>query len=79
MLEWRIFIQRGIKMIRLKIKEIAEKRGLNMSQLARKADIDLRTLRRIYRDPTKEVSTAIVAKLAGALDVASTELIEDIP
>jgi DNA-binding Xre family transcriptional regulator len=66
-------------MIRLKVKEVAEKQGLNLSQLARKADIDSRTLRRIYQDPTKEVSTAIVAKLAGALGIASTDLIEDVP
>lgn len=66
-------------MIRLRVKEEAERQGLNLSQLARKADIDARTLRRIYRDPTKEVSTLIVAKLARALNVASTDLIEDVP
>ena len=66
-------------MIRLKVKEVAEKQGLNMSQLARKADIDVRTLRKIYRDPTREVSTHIVSKLAEALNVPSTDLIEDIP
>lgn len=66
-------------MIRLRVKEEAEKQGFNMAQLARKADIDIRTLRRIYQDPTKEVSTLIVAKLAQALNVPSTDLIEDVP
>ncbi|GHO67721.1 hypothetical protein KSC_066130 [Ktedonobacter sp. SOSP1-52] len=66
-------------MIKLRVKEEAEKQGFKMAQLARKADIDIRTLRRIYKDPTKEVSTLIVAKLAQALSVPSADLIEDVP
>ena len=63
-------------MIRLRVKELAEKQGLNMAQLARKADIDQRTLRRIYRDPTQEISTHVLGKLATALNVSPAELIE---
>ncbi len=47
-----------------------------MAQLARKADIDQRTLRRIYRDPTQEISTHVLAKLATALSVAPADLLE---
>ncbi len=47
-----------------------------MAQLARRADIDQRTLRRIYRDPTQEISTHVLAKLAAALGVAPAELLE---
>lgn len=63
-------------MIKLKVKEIAEKQGLNMAQLARKADIDQRTLRRIYRDPTQEISTLVLGKLAMALGVPPGDLLE---
>ncbi len=63
-------------MIRLRVKEEAEKQGLNMAQLARKADIDQRTLRRIYRDPTQEISTLVLGKLATALGVSPADLIE---
>jgi transcriptional regulator with XRE-family HTH domain len=63
-------------MLRLKVREEAEKQGLNMAQLARRADIDQRTLRRIYRDPTQEISTHVLAKLASALGVAPAELLE---
>jgi DNA-binding Xre family transcriptional regulator len=63
-------------MIKLRVKEEAEKQGLNMSQLARKADIDQRTLRRIYRDPTQEISTLVLDKLATALGVSPGDLIE---
>lgn len=63
-------------MIRLKVKEIAEKQGLNMAQLARKADIDQRTLRRIYRDPIQEISTLVLGKLATALGIPPGDLLE---
>ena len=63
-------------MIRLRVKEEAEKQGLNMAQLARKADIDQRTLRRIYRDSTQEISTIVLGKLAAALDISPGNLIE---
>src|SRR5713101_6791322 len=63
-------------MIRLRVKELADERGLNMAQLARKADIDQRTLRRIYRDPTQEISTLVLGKLATALNVSPGDLIE---
>ena len=63
-------------MIRLKVKELAEQQGLNMAQLARKADIDQRTLRRIYRDPTQEISTLVLGKLATALNVSPGDLLE---
>ena len=63
-------------MIRLKVREEAEKQGLNMAQLARKADIDQRTLRRIYRDPTQEISTVVLDKLARALGVSPSDLLD---
>ena len=63
-------------MIRLKVKEIAEAKGLNMAQLARKADIDVRTVRRIYRKPTSEISTTVLDKLATALEVKPSDLID---
>ena len=63
-------------MIRLKVREEAEKQGLNMAQLARKADIDQRTLRRIYRDPTQEISTVVLDKLARDLGVSPSDLLE---
>jgi transcriptional regulator with XRE-family HTH domain len=63
-------------MIRLRVREIAEAKGLNMAQLARKADVDVRTVRRIYREPTSEISTVVLDKLATALDVKPSDLID---
>lgn len=63
-------------MLRLKVKEIAEQQGFTLAGLARKADIDQRTLRSIYREPTKEVSTTIISKLAAALNMSPLDLLE---
>ncbi len=65
-------------MIRLEIKEEAEKQGYNMSRLARKADIDLKTVQRVWHDPTKEISTSTLDKVATALGLPATDLLETI-
>ncbi len=69
-------------MIRLrieKIREYAEKQGLSQNALARRADMDVKTIQRMYRDPTAEFSSITLGKLAKALGVPSADLIEDIP
>lgn len=64
-------------MIKLRVKELADKQGLNISQLARKADVDRRTIARIYKDPTQEISTTVLDKIATALNVKPSELIDN--
>ena len=66
-------------MIRLKVKEIAEQKGFNISSLSRKADVGFSTVKRIFRDPYKEVTTTTLEKLARALGVPTADLIEDVP
>ncbi len=68
-------------MIRLrieKIKEYASQQGLSQNALARRADMDVKTIQRLYKDPTAEFSSITLWKLAKALGVSSSELIEDI-
>jgi DNA-binding Xre family transcriptional regulator len=65
--------------IRLKIKEIAEAKGISQGKLSRKADIDVKTIRRIYRNPVEIITTETLDKLATALEVNVCELIEQIP
>lgn len=66
-------------MIRLRVKEVAESQGLNMSRLSRRADVDLKTVQRIWHEPTKEISTATLDKLARALGVEASDLLETVP
>lgn len=65
-------------MIRLRVKEIAEEKGFNQSSLSRTADVSFMTVKRIFRDPYKEVTTTTLEKIARALHVKVADLIEEI-
>ena len=66
-------------MIRLRVKELAQTKGISQGKLSRMSDVDENTIKRIYRNPTAIVSTETINKLAAALGVATTDIIEDIP
>ncbi len=66
-------------MIRLKVKEIAAEKKMSMRKLARTADIAYNTLRTMYRDPYRQFSSTTLDKLAKALGVDASELIESVP
>jgi DNA-binding Xre family transcriptional regulator len=66
-------------MIRLRVKEVAQEKGFSQGRLSRVANIDENTLKRIYRDPHAIITTETLDKLAKALGVPSSELIEDVP
>lgn len=65
-------------MLRLRVKEIAQQQGLGQGKLARMADLDIKTLARIYKNPYAEVSTVTLEKLARALGIPIVELIEEV-
>ena len=65
--------------IRLKVREIAEQKGLNISTLSRKSDVGLSTVRRLWHDPSRHVDFYVLERLAKALEVPVTALIEDVP
>ncbi len=66
-------------MVRLKIREIAEAKKINMSKLSRMADINYNTVRAIWNNETKDVTVSTLEKFAEALKVNIAELIEVIP
>jgi DNA-binding Xre family transcriptional regulator len=65
--------------VRLRVKEVAEVKGISMTRLHTKSEVAYNTIRRIFRDPYSEVTTTTLARLAEALGVSTAELIEDIP
>ena len=65
-------------MIRLKVQEVAKEKHMSMRKLAKNADIAYNTLRKIYRDPYYLINLATLDKLATALDVDASELIESV-
>ncbi len=66
-------------MYRLRIKEVAESKGYNMSTLSRASDIPFNTIRRAWKNPHYEIKLATLHKIAQTLNVSTSELIEDVP
>ncbi len=66
-------------MIRLRVKEVAQAKGISQGKLQRRSDMDMKTIRKMYRDPFVIITTETLWKLAKALEVSSCELIEDMP
>jgi DNA-binding Xre family transcriptional regulator len=66
-------------MLRLKVKEVAESRGFNMSSLSRASDVSFKTVKRIWKEPWIGVNTTTLERLAKALDVSVAELFEEVP
>jgi DNA-binding Xre family transcriptional regulator len=66
------------RMIRLKVQEVAKRQKMSMRKLAKGAGIAYNTLRTIYRDPYRKISTETLDKLALALEVDASELIESV-
>ncbi len=66
-------------MFRLRVKEIAESKGYNMSSLSRASDVSFMTIKRIWRNPHYEVNLGTLHRIAQTLGVSTSDLIEDIP
>ena len=65
--------------IRLKIRDIAESKKINMSKLSRMADLNYGTIRAMYENPNRDVAVTTLEKIAKALKVPVTDLYEIIP
>src|SRR6266567_2157576 len=70
--------ERGI-MTRLRVKEVAQAKGFTMAKLQRAADINLKTMQAIWHNPQHDASFKTLDKIAKALGVPVTALIEDVP
>lgn len=66
-------------MIRLRVKELAEQRGVTMNRLSHLAVLDIKVIRKMFREPTASFTTYALNKVARALQVDVIELIESVP
>ncbi len=64
--------------LKLRIKEVAKERGMSMTKLHTKSEVAYSTVRRLFRDPFAEVTTTTINRLAEALGVPPTHLLEDV-
>jgi transcriptional regulator with XRE-family HTH domain len=66
-------------MRRLRVKELAEQRGITQSKLMRMADLNMKTVQGLYREPNRiNVAYLTLEKVAKALDVSIDELFEEV-
>ena len=68
-----------VSMIRLRIKEIAEEKGLNMTKLSQRSEVSFNTVKSIFRDPYRTINTDTLDRLAKALGVSVHDLIDEVP
>jgi DNA-binding Xre family transcriptional regulator len=69
----------GIMKVRLRVKEVANEKGMSMTRLHTRSEVAYNTIRRIFRDPYVEITTTTLNRLANALDVPPTDLLESVP
>ncbi len=64
-------------MVRLRIKEVAQEKGISMNKLARITDLNLGTVRKLWRndDPNYDPALSTLQKIAHVLDVPLQELL----
>ena len=62
-------------MLRLRIKELAEERGISQSKLSRMSDVHITTIRRLYKNPYSGANILTLEKIAQALGVELSDLI----
>jgi DNA-binding Xre family transcriptional regulator len=66
-------------MLRLKVKDIAEEKGITMTKLSHRSEISFNTVKSIFRNPYRTINTDTLERLAVALGVTPADLIEYIP
>ncbi len=65
--------------IRLKVKEVAQAKGISMGKLSHLAFMSLNTIRSIYQNPYRTINTDTLIRLADALEVPVFDLMEVLP
>lgn len=64
--------------VKLRIKEVAEAKGYNMSSLSRATDISFNTIKRLWQNPDTGVNLQTLSKIADTLHVPLSELTEEV-
>lgn len=63
-------------MIRIALKDLAEAKGLNMSQVQRQSGLTMGLVRRYWYNETEEVKLAALAKLCALLGCTPGDMIQ---
>jgi len=63
---------------RLRIKEVAVRKGISMTKLSKRSEVAYNIVRRLWRDPYTDVALSTLQRLADVLGVQVNELIESV-
>ncbi len=66
-------------MYRLKVKEVAESKGIGIAKLSRLADVSIISVRKMWRNPDYKPGLDTLEKIAKALGVRLEDLLEYTP
>jgi DNA-binding Xre family transcriptional regulator len=66
-------------LIHLKVKEVAESKGVTRTQLSRKADINYATVNAMWTNPRHDVSIKVLERVARVLNVDISDLYVILP
>ncbi len=64
---------------RLRVKEVANEKGLSLTKLSQRSEVAYNTVRRLWREPYTDVTISTLQRLADVLGVTVNDLIEQVP
>ncbi|MBV9230429.1 MAG: helix-turn-helix transcriptional regulator [Chloroflexi bacterium] len=66
-------------MVRLRLKQVIDEKGLTMAKVARRADMAYNTVHALCTDPYRDVNLYTLNRISDAIGVSVRDLLEDIP
>jgi len=66
-------------MIRLRLQEVLQAKGITQARLSRLTDVSMNTIQTIYHNPYHDVALSTLERLARGLKVEVSELYEVLP
>lgn len=66
-------------MVRLRVKELLEQKGISQGKLSRMSDISISTISRVCTDPSYSPTLNTLERIAKALNVPISDLYEETP
>jgi transcriptional regulator with XRE-family HTH domain len=64
--------------LRLRLKEVAEEKQVSMTKLFHRSQVGYTSIRAMFKDPYYSTTTETINRLAKALNVPTTALLEDV-
>lgn len=66
-------------MVKLKLKEVLQERGISMSKLSRMTDVSYNTVQILCRDPQHDAGIQLLSRIADALEISICDLLDEQP